>query len=687
MGFHCRNWRQPGAALNPIAERDPGGVLRDFRPAHGDPPPGQSNNSVASAAGTPQLGYHFQPYTRCTQPAEFMSRRRSGPSSGIGPGVGSAPQLFLYRNKRELTVANFVVLVDACSERRRRVAARLERDVAPLDGLTTSSAEVGDCWMCWAVSSRAPLSIAVKDHEMAVIWGDAFAEGATHSLTAQQLLADVQTSRSVPAYDGFFAAARYSSDEGLAVLTDVLGMFPVYYEMHEEALLVASSAGLFDHMRAVEGRVDLEAMISTLLMGCTVDGRMLRPGVRRLGSGASLWRDGRGRVEERKLFELPQTSVESPVSPREHAARLHEALRTSIVRYQPGGERLGLMLSGGMDSRLLAGHLADAGGHVHAITFGRPSDYEASCAAAVSRALGFDHEVRDVSEHHFPLGARLQAHHEWLSAGFSTPHTWLLPRVLMEGPARTVVGYLMDVVFTRLPAQNTDPWQNFFTGRNRFGIAASRLGTLLAPEARSCIQERIDEIHALWTASGDNPAQRGWRFHLTRSERASVGLVPWRLSFGSWPIVPLLDQQLLRAITDIPDPLMTERRMEAELVRTRYPAIARLPLDRNTHDTTPLLPSLIHRIAQRVRKPPGPNTAERRRFYRIYSLDCDGWRRIRRVAEPGRDALSDLFCMDAMKEYLPPPDVPVPLGNPILEAHGRKLVLGLMMLRAGCLPH
>jgi asparagine synthase (glutamine-hydrolysing) len=72
---------------------------------------------------------------------------------------------------------------------------------------------------------------------------------------------------------------------------------------------------------------------------------------------------------------------------------------------------------------------------------------------------------------------------------------------------------------------------------------------------------------------------------------------------------------------------------------------------------------------------------EPRYYYRMYDLNGPGWRAIRRLAEPHRETLSDLFDVKALREYLPPPEDTIEMRDTIVDGSGRKLLLGLMLWR------
>ena len=84
-------------------------------------------------------------------------------------------------------------------------------------------------------------------------------------------------------------------------------------------------------------------------------------------------------------------------------------------------------------------------------------------------------------------------------------------------------------------------------------------------------------------------------------------------------------------------------------------------------------------VGRRRVDPRGRACVERRRYVRLYDLNGPGWRAIRRDAEPYRRRLAGLFVPEVLNECLPPPDVTIALGDPIIDSTGPKLLLGLLL--------
>lgn len=582
-------------------------------------------------------------------------------------------------------MANFIAIVDG-DEERRRVLLRSVRDgIAPLDGLRIDAIESGDFAAVWAASDRAPISTASSSTEAAIIWGDAIPGPGPERIDAARLLRLWGDRDTPPAsFDGFHAAIRYDATHGLTAGADVLGLFPVYYAALDGALLVGSSPELFSKHPSFAARISPEGLAGLLLAHAVVDGKALLSETRRLQPGHVLiWRPG-SQPLERLQYAIPVVDPRQGSSFREDVDAMDAAFADAIDRHVPYDEPAGILLSGGRDSRHLAGYVRARGIDLHALTLGCPTDYEVEFAQSVARVVGANHRVTNVDAEACAWGAMRQARWEHLAMGFSSVHTWAAIEPLRELPTRFVCGYLREICESKPSDFIHDPFIG--VAWKQRGIAAPTLARLLRPGVFSGEVERAGRtIRAAYTGACTIESQRPWRFSLSHEARAHAGGVPWRLSFGSWPVLPILDRTVLEVMASLPASSIGNRRAQDDILRRRFPDLARLPLDRNSHDTLPLLPSVRERIRHRVWRAAEPLRrrmpllVERRYYHRMYDMNGPGWQAIRRLAEPHRERLADLVDMDELAKLVPPPETPVIVRNTIGDTYGRKLLVGLMM--------
>lgn len=581
-------------------------------------------------------------------------------------------------------MANIVAIVDEDAERRRRFVRQIRPALALVDCLRLDEVEAGDFAAVWAAQPRTPISRTRSPTAAAIIWGDAIPANGAQRADAEALFESWSPGAiPPPAFDGFYAALRFDARHGLVVGADLLGFFPIYYAVRDGVLLVGTSPRLFREHPKFPPRLDPAGLIGLLLTHAPLGGRALLDGVRRLAPGHVLtWRRGADAMEVRQ-YAIPDAPRSDDRTPRSAVGELDAVLDRTIGRHLLGDDAPGMLLSGGRDSRLVAGYLHRHTGRAHALTLGAETDYEMKCATAVARALGFAHRTVNVKEADLPAFAELQARWEQLGTGFANVHMWGAVPAMRELPSRFFSGYHLEI---RSGEPMPHAFDDLFAGSKNRGVRAATVHRLLRRDACGDLITVLErEQRAVYETGSVIAESRPERFFIAHDWRAHAGGVPWKLSFGSWPALPILDRGVLETIFTLPASALANRGAQDEILRRRFPDLARLPLDRNTHDTIPLLPSARQRIIHALGRLAAPVTRhfphnlERRYYHRVYDVNGPGWRAIRRVAEPYRETLSTLFNMDALAELVPPPDARIALPSTIAHSFAPKLLIGLMI--------
>lgn len=582
---------------------------------------------------------------------------------------------------------------------------RAARRIAPIDGLRSGRAEAGHLSVVWAACSDAPVSVkADSDEGAALVWGRPLRADTDVPVTADDLHtvwpdAGRRTDRPV-LLDGYFAALSYRSTGTLVAGADLLGMFPIYYWCWKDVLLIASSPQLFTNHAYFDGAFNPRALCGILLTSHLVDGQCLYEGVRRLQAGHRLvWRaDAPPREDKQYSLPASQRWFDMPFSA--HVELLDDCIGRAVKRHVPNDCEHALMLSGGMDSRMLGGYLKRNRLRSSGLTMGRRRDNELKCAKQVARALGMSLHIDEVDLSEFAEYADMQVYWEHLANGFNTVHSWGIPRIVSTVATRVVTGYLLDAVVG--PHYMTWPYSEssrdmsytqFFQNLNEYGLAPEQLDRLLKHEMFgdnvALIQQFLRDTYESYS---DLDSQRAWCFNLAHRQRFHVGPILWRLSFGAWPSVPVLDRHLLDCAGGMPAATLAERRAQQELLCCKFPDLARIPLDRNSIDIKPLKQRLRHLLAQhaltylrpvrQLKKRVLPNRYERRRYFRIYDFNSSHWRVVRQAAEAGRDRMLEYFDGDELSKLVPESHVPVVCERAINRTSGLKLLVGFMLWAA-----
>ena len=599
-------------------------------------------------------------------------------------------------------MANLLIVTDPDPRRRAAFCKVVQPHLAPLDGLVFGECACQDFHALWASGARAPVTSRTNEQRAAVVWGRPIAREDGRAVGETQLAAEWADldNRSLPIFDGYYAAASYHAERGLVVGADIVGMFPVFWWSSGDVLLVGSSPDLFRHHLLFHFELDLAGLTGILLMMHSVDGRTLMKGVHRLGAGRALvWRRG---ASPREVFqyELPVSTEHFSLPFSAVVELVNDTLRRSVARHVPPDAKWGLTLSGGRDSRLLAGMMVELGRMPMALTFGSKDDIELQCAIAVAQALHLEHRTQEMSIDQYDLYAERHARLLHCSTSFNFIEYWSWLEGLQALPPYFASAFIMDFIiggshvgWVYSKATHTVSFDNLFRRNNAYGIEANTLRQLLRPEIFGRLTDDvIQRVRDIYEAYPGLESQRAWCFDLHHRVRFYTATLPWQFSFASWPVMPSIDRELLEVTGGIPPGVLSERRVQDEIIKTYFPTLAELPVDRNSYNTEPLTPRLRHRIRDNLRGRIEPLTRpladrrrlerERRIYYRVFDFNGPAWKVARRQAEPHRGKLHGLLNKEVLDRYLPPPDVDLKMADGLIDPSGRKLLIGLCLWAA-----
>lgn len=189
------------------------------------------------------------------------------------------------------------------------------------------------------------------------------------------------------------------------------------------------------------------------------------------------------------------------------ARRAGELLAQSVRRIERASPRLGITLSGGLDSRLILG-LCERRREIPAFTWGLPGCRDIACAAAFARRIGAPHTVRNWDPAAFvplwPTGADVTSGQLPIDSMFMLPFTGLLAQhadVILNGLAGDVV---MGGNFLKLS------W-----------LRSTDVGALAADVWRWRVSERMDRAVDLLRAGRPASARQRWMAAITAERGAS----------------------------------------------------------------------------------------------------------------------------------------------------------------------
>ena len=196
--------------------------------------------------------------------------------------------------------------------------------------------------------------------------------------------------------NGWFSGVLVDLREHKCILfNDRYGMQRIYYHENKDGFFFSSEAKALLALDPGLRRLDERSLAEQLTCGCVLENRSLYSGVSVL-PGASVWTfSGDGRPHRTAYF-TPLEWEDQPVLPDEQFYHdLRDTFRAVVPRYTHSMQRIGVSLTGGLDTRMIMAHADAAPGALPCYTFGGMyrDCYDVKVARKVARACNQPHEV------------------------------------------------------------------------------------------------------------------------------------------------------------------------------------------------------------------------------------------------------------------------------------------------------
>ena len=154
--------------------------------------------------------------------------------------------------------------------------------------------------------------------------------------------------------NGRFHGLVANRHRGTATLfNDRYGLQRLYYHESKDAFYFAAEAKAILKIRPELRRTDPRGLGEFVVCGCVLENRTLFPGIYVLPPG-SAWVFCHGTLEARSsYFEPKEWEQQEALTPEEYYRQLRSAFVGNLPRYFNGRERIGVSLTGGLDTRII----------------------------------------------------------------------------------------------------------------------------------------------------------------------------------------------------------------------------------------------------------------------------------------------------------------------------------------------
>jgi asparagine synthase (glutamine-hydrolysing) len=137
------------------------------------------------------------------------------------------------------------------------------------------------------------------------------------------------------------------------LFNDRYGLHRIYFHESREAFYFAAEAKAILAVRPELRRFDPRGLGEFLSCGCVLENRTLFENVHVLPAGAA-WVFRQGGIERRaNYFEPREWEEQTELDPESYYCALRETFTRNLPRYFSGQERIGMSLTGGLDTRMI----------------------------------------------------------------------------------------------------------------------------------------------------------------------------------------------------------------------------------------------------------------------------------------------------------------------------------------------
>lgn len=231
-----------------------------------------------------------------------------------------------------------------------------------------------------------------------VFSGEEFSIGGTAGRFSP-LHRSVQDDHFLRSLNGTFHGILINKAAATATLfNDRYGMGRLYYHQANDAFYFAAEAKAILAVRPELRSIDEQGLADFISCGCTLANRTLFKQISLL-PGASAWVFNQStHPREASYFEPKEWEEQTTLDPETYYQHLREVFSESVPRYLEGAERVGISLTGGLDSRMIMAWSKAAARSFPCYSFGgmfRDSQ-DVVVARKVAQACGQTHEVISV---------------------------------------------------------------------------------------------------------------------------------------------------------------------------------------------------------------------------------------------------------------------------------------------------
>ena len=362
--------------------------------------------------------------------------------------------------------------------------------------------------------------------------------------------------------NGWFSGVLVDLRKSQVILfNDRYGMRRVYYHEDGDLFLFGSEAKSLLKVRAHLRQLELQSLGELISCNCILEGRTLFHGISLMpGGSAWSWVDGVGQARD-VYCKLSDWESASPLDEATFYAALKETVSRVIPRYFREKGRVGMSLTGGLDSRLMMACLNPAPGEVPCYTFGGQKDMlDITIARQVAQVCGQTHatiRLDDTFLTEFPSFAEKTIYVTDGSSDVANTHDMYLNKLAREiAPIRTTGKFGSEVIRDH---------SMFNAGRYEGGLFHGDLKPFIHKAV-----ETLGEVKKGHPISVATCKDFPWR------EYSKIAIEDSQSTFRS----PYMDNELVRLMYRAPAGIRASNHPQRRIIREQNPNLSAIVSDR-----------------------------------------------------------------------------------------------------------
>lgn len=203
--------------------------------------------------------------------------------------------------------------------------------------------------------------------------------------------------------NGLFSGLLVDQRQGkIFLFNDRFGLERIYWHENKDGFYFASEAKALLRVRPELREWDAAGVTEQLTFNCTLGTKTCFRGIERL-PGGSLWAWENGRSERGRYFKPERLESLPRLRPAEFEAQLQSTFKRILPRYFESESRLGIALTGGLDTRMIMANRSGTKLPPVCYTFTGPQGMtlDDTVAARVAGACGLEHHLLRLNDDFF----------------------------------------------------------------------------------------------------------------------------------------------------------------------------------------------------------------------------------------------------------------------------------------------